>query len=240
MQHVVRQYDQILERIRREAEASRRNPETVRLLAVSKTFPAGDIAALYRHGCRRFGESRIAELEEKASSLPSDIEWHFIGQLQSNKVRRAVRTAAFIHSVNSPALLERIDRIAGEESRRPKILLEVNVSGEPSKSGCPPEEILRLAELAADARNLDFLGLMTMAPADAAEEDLDRFFGETSRLKQDLERRLRRSLPELSMGMSSDYRTAIRHGATIVRIGTAIFGRRDAAAADPSPAPDRR
>ncbi len=223
---IIQQYEDVLSQIRLAAAAAGRDPATVRLLAVSKTFPASDIATLYRHGCRAFGENRVPELEAKAAALPPDIEWHLIGQLQSNKVRRAVKIAAVIHSVDSPELLERIDRIAGEEQKHPAILLEVNISGETAKSGCTPEALPRLAALAATARNVAFRGLMTMAPFEAAEPELDRIFERLRALRDEWERKLQRPLPELSMGMSGDYRIAIRHGATIVRIGTAIFGRR--------------
>ncbi len=223
---IIQQYEEVLQQIRDAAQMAGRDPVSIRLLAVSKTFPATDIAALYQHGCRAFGENRVPELEAKAAVLPPDIEWHLIGQLQSNKVRRAVKTAAVIHSVDSPELLERIDRIAGEERRHPAILLEVNISGEVAKSGCTPEELPRLAALAATAQNVNFRGLMTMAPFEAAEPELDRIFERLRTLRDELEQQLNRPLPELSMGMSGDYRIAIRHGATIVRIGTAIFGRR--------------
>lgn len=226
MSTIPEQYRDVAARVAAAAEAAGRRADEIELLAVSKTFPADAIRALYDAGVRRFGESRVAELAEKAAILPADIEWHLIGQLQSNKVRRAVQLATVIHSVDSLPLLQRIDRIAGEEKRRPVILLEVNVSGEASKSGCAPEELEPLAEAAAQCSALEFRGLMTMAPADAPEAELERVFRSLTALRDGLEKRLGRSLPLLSMGMSGDFETAIRCGSTLVRIGSAIFGRR--------------
>ena len=217
-------YAQILNELR--VTAARYDREDVTLLAVSKTFPVESIRALYDCGCRAFGENRVPELEAKAAALPADIQWHMIGQLQANKVRKVVRCAAWIHSVDSEALLRRLDRIAGEEGRTPKILLEVNVSGEESKSGCTPQEALHLGLIAASMEHLDWQGLMTMAPADANEEELRRVFGGLRQLRDDLSRQTGRPLPVLSMGMSGDFPAAIREGATIVRIGSAIFGNR--------------
>lgn len=227
MSMVLEQYRDIAARVAAAAQACGRAPGDVELLAVSKTFPASAIRELYEAGVRRFGENRVAELAEKAAVLPADIEWHLIGQLQSNKVRKAVQLASVIHSVDSLPLLERIDRIAGEENRHPVVLLEVNVSGEASKSGCTPEALCSLAETAVKCRNLEFRGLMTMAPAGAQEAELERVFRGLAGLRDGLEERLHCSLPLLSMGMSGDFETAIRCGSTLVRIGSAIFGRRN-------------
>jgi len=219
-------YQTVLDAVRRTALSSGRDPASVRVLAVSKTFPADDIAALYRYGCRMFGENRVPELLEKAAALPADIEWHLIGQLQANKVRKALGAASLIHSVDSVSLLERLERIAGEEDRHPGFLIEVNVSGEASKSGCAPAELPALAETAAACRSVRWRGLMTMAPAGAPDVVLRDVFGGLRRMRDDLARRFGVDLPELSMGMSGDWRVAVAEGATIVRIGSAIFGTR--------------
>ncbi len=219
-------YSEVLERIRRAAEASGRRAESIRLLAVSKTFPAEAIRELYDAGVRLFGESRAPELAEKAAALPADIEWHFIGRLQANKVRKVVQIARMIHSVDTLPLLERIDRIAGEEGRRPEILLEVNVSGEATKAGTAPSALERLAEEAAGCRNLVFCGLMTMAPADATETEIAAVFETLRRCRDALAGRLQIALPVLSMGMSGDFEIAVRHGSTLVRVGSSIFGGR--------------
>lgn len=227
MSILTEQYDRMLVAVRHAAAAAGRDPESVRLLAVSKTFPAEDIAELYRHGCRVFGENRVPELESKAALLPADIEWHLIGQLQSNKARRAVKVASMIHSVDSVALIERLDRIAGEENRHPAFLLEVNVSGEASKSGLSPDDVPEVARAAAAAKHLDWRGFMTVAPAEASAGELSTIFDALKCMRNRFEAEFSCSLPELSMGMSGDYDIAIRNGATLVRIGTAIFGNRN-------------
>lgn len=208
------------------AAACGRKREEILLLAVSKTVTAERIAELYEHGVRCFGESRAAVLTEKANQLPADIEWHFIGPLQSNKVRKVVQSAAVIHSVDSPDLLARLDRIVGEEGKRTRFLLEVSVSGEESKGGVPLAQLDALAELAAACRHAVWSGLMTMAPLTASEPELKSIFGRLAAERTRLERRFERSLPLLSMGMSGDYREAIACGSTVVRLGTCIFSDR--------------
>ena len=208
------------------ARQAGRDPASVRLLAVSKTVSADAVREACALGQRCFGENRVQELADKAAALPADIEWHLIGHLQANKVRLAVRSAAWIHSVDSAALLERIERIAVEEVRRPVVLLQVNISGEETKSGVAPAELPELARLATLCHAVDWRGLMTLAPYGAPEAELHRIFGGLRRWRDDLEQSLGRPLPELSMGMSGDYGVAIAEGATLVRIGTAIFGER--------------
>lgn len=195
----------------------------VRLVAVTKTRPPAMIKEAYRAGIRDFGENRIQDLADKVPLLPADIEWHFIGHLQRNKVRSAVRLATWIDSVDSLELLERIERIAGEEGCSPRILLQVNISGEASKSGLEPEDCEAVLGFARDCRNLLCQGLMTMAPDRVEVARLRQIFGGLRKLRDDLSQRLAIDLPELSMGMSGDYETAIREGATMVRLGSAIF-----------------
>ncbi|OPZ27783.1 MAG: hypothetical protein BWZ02_01517 [Lentisphaerae bacterium ADurb.BinA184] len=208
------------------ARAAGRDPASVRLLAVSKTVPADVVRTAYAAGQRRFGENRVQELAAKAPLLPPDCEWHLIGHLQANKVRAAVQTAAWIHSVDSTGLIERLEWLADEEAQLPVILLQVNVSGEASKSGVTPAALPELARVAAGCHALDLRGLMTMAPYGAGEPELRAIFGGLRRLRDGLEQRLGRALPELSMGMSGDFTIAIAEGATVVRVGTAIFGER--------------
>ncbi len=209
------------------ALAAGRDPASVRLLAVSKTFPASDVLEAYAAGQRLFGENRVQELEVKAPALPKDIEWHLIGHLQSNKAAKAVALASWIHSIDSERLLERAGRIAAESGARPGVLLEVNVSGEESKFGARDlDAALRLAEKAAGTASLRFAGLMAMAPLDADEALRRRVFSGLRELRDRMERELSIKLPELSMGMSLDFKEAVMEGSTIVRIGTAIFGGR--------------
>ena len=210
-----------------EARKAARKDDSVRLLAVSKTFPAADVKEAYDAGQRMFGENRVQELEAKAPLLPADIEWHLIGHLQSNKAAKAVEYASWIHSVDSEKLLERIAKAAEQRGKVMNILLEVNISGEESKFGLRDyEEIRSIASSALKMPNIRLQGLMTMAEFDATETRLHETFAGLRAMRDRLEKELDIALPELSMGMSSDYPAAIDEGATIVRIGTAIFGRR--------------
>ncbi|MBT3286202.1 MAG: YggS family pyridoxal phosphate-dependent enzyme [Victivallales bacterium] len=203
-----------------------RPPESVRLVAVSKTVDAAAVREAYEAGQRRFGENRVQELARKVTELPDDCEWHLIGHLQKNKARAAVLAADWIHSVDSQGLLERLDRIAGEAGRRPCILLQVNITAEESKSGFTPEELPAAVAFVVTCDHLDCQGLMTMAAFDADEGILRASFARLRNLRDAMAERFGLPLPELSMGMSGDFEAAIAEGATLVRIGTAIFGRR--------------
>ncbi len=213
------------ERIEMALGRAGRAPGAARLLAVSKTFPAAAVQEAYAAGQRCFGENRVQELAAKAPALPSDCEWHLIGHLQQNKVRQALGYAAWIHSVDTPALLERIQLLADEVGAAPKLLLEVNVSGEESKFGFAPDAV-EAALAGMPAGPAACVGLMTVAPMGADASALRGVFGGLRQLRDRLQSRLGLSLPELSMGMSSDLEVAIAEGATIVRVGTAIFGHR--------------
>ena len=205
------------------AAACGRDPAEILLLAVSKTMSESAIRELYDSGVRAFGENRIPELERKAAALPEDIQWHFIGPLQSNKIRKAVKLASLIHSIESISAIEKLDRIAGEEGKNISFLLEVNVSGEESKGGLSPQEFMSAARAAAACRHAVFAGLMTMAPLGAPETLLRSVFSGLEKLRNQAQEELHIDLPILSMGMSGDYKTAIECGSTIIRIGTAIF-----------------
>ena len=217
---------EILDSISEISEKYSRNPDSVRLVAVSKTFPAEAVKEAYEMGQLLFGENRIQELTQKVPVLSKDIEWHLIGHLQGNKAAKAVELSHMIHSVDSEKLLRRIDRIAGEVDKKQKILLELNMSGEASKFGEDSDSALQLASTAAELQNIDFQGLMTMAPFGSDECELRKVFSSLRELRDNMEKEFSISLPELSMGMSSDYEAAIAEGATLVRIGTAIFGKR--------------
>ncbi len=223
---VLENYRSVVAEVAAAAVSSGREPASVFVLPVSKTFPPALIRELYDAGVRDFGENRAEEMRAKAGCLPSDIRWHFVGRLQSNKVRRVLETAAVIHSVDSLSLLERIDRISGEIGVCPEILLEVNISGESSKTGLPPDDAERLAARAASCSNLKFSGFMTMAPAAASELFLAALFERLVLCAERCRRSTGLPLSLLSMGMSGDFRTAVRHGSTLVRIGTAVFGGR--------------
>ena len=207
------------------AERAGRDPADVRLLAVSKTMPAAAVQAAYDAGHRAFGENRSEEIHTKRPALPADIHWHMIGTLQSRQAADAV-PAALIHSVDRAKLLPRLATAAAEHGLVQDILLQVNVSGEASKSGVSPDaaEALLLAVLAQP--NLRCRGLMTMAPFEADEATLHRVFAGLRTCRDRLQTAAGVALPELSMGMSGDYPIAVAEGATLVRIGTAIFGHR--------------
>ena len=212
--------------IERIATEQGRSPDTVRVVAVSKTFPAAAVQAAYDAGQRMFGENRVQELTEKASETPADCDWHLVGHLQRNKVKHALQYANWIHSLDSVRLAERIDSVAGELETRPAVLIEVNVLGEESKYGVSFEEARTLLETCLDCSNFDIVGLMTIAPYGVDYSTLHRVFASLRELRDTLQAEFDTELPELSMGMSNDYEAAIQEGATIIRIGSAIFGQR--------------
>jgi pyridoxal phosphate enzyme (YggS family) len=214
-------HERLLERLRRTAEAAGHDPRRLRIVGVTKTHPASLARAALMAGITMLGESRVQEAEPKIDAVP-EAEWHFIGRLQSNKARRAVRRFAVIHSIDSPALLDRVDALAAEEAVTPRVLLQVNVSGEASKAGVPPDALTSVTVPGA-AR---LVGLMTIAPMGASDAEARAVFARLRQLRDDLEQRIGLALPELSMGMSADAEAAAAEGATLVRIGTLLFGPR--------------
>ena len=173
-----------------------------------------------------FGENKIQELAEKAAILPQDIQWHFIGHLHSNKAAKAVELASWIHSVDSLKLLNKLDHLAGEMGKKPVILLEVN-SGEAAKSGIDYGQLRELAAAAAEAENLQWRGLMTMAPLCDDPAVWRNAFAKLRTSRDELAEELNIQLPELSMGMSGDFAEAVAEGSTLIRIGSSLFGKRN-------------
>jgi hypothetical protein len=212
----------LLARLREITAANGYDPHKLQIVGVTKTHPVELARAALAAGITRLGESRIQEAEPKVEALP-DAEWHFIGRLQGNKARRAVRAFEVIHSVDSAELLVRLDRLSAEEGRRPRLLIQVDVAGEARKAGLAPDELAGVTE---PPRSADLVGLMTIAPMGASEEDARRIFGRLRQLRDELQERLDLRLPELSMGMSADAEAAACEGATLVRVGTALFGAR--------------
>lgn len=213
-------------RIEAAAEAAGRDPSGIALVAVSKTHPPEAIRDAAVAGQEVFGESKLQEAMTKIPLLPSSLEWHFIGHLQSNKIRKALPLFQLFHGVDQPSLAVHMDRLAAECGCFPRILLEVNVSGEASKFGFPPDRLRsEIADLLALPR-IRILGLMTMAPYSADPLAARPYFAALRRLRDDLEQQTGTPLPELSMGMSGDFEAAIAEGSTIVRVGSAIFGER--------------
>lgn len=200
-------------------------PSTVKLVAVSKFKPVSDILEAYRAGQRAFGENRPQELAAKAKVLPPDIEWHFIGHLQTNKVKLVVPYASLIHSVDSERLLAEIDRNARGLGKTVDILLEIHIAAESTKQGLEAGEALSLAGRMAEFPNVRLRGVMGMATFTEDSDQIRREFRLLKALSEQLS-----GIPDcrqISMGMSEDWRIAVEEGTTIVRIGTSIFGQRN-------------
>ncbi len=209
------------------AKGAGRDPASVKLVAVSKTKTEAAIREAYAAGQRAFGESYAQELDEKAKALADlvDLEWHFIGHLQSNKAKYVARVARLVHAVHSRDLAAELGKRAASAGRAPlSVLVEVKLSEEATKHGAAPSELGELLDAIEKDERLRLRGLMTMPPLDADLDVAKRVFEELAAL------RMRHGgpsrLPELSMGMTHDFETAIACGATIVRVGTAIFGER--------------
>lgn len=187
------------------------------LLAVSKTQQNDKIMTLYNHGVKSFGENRINELKMKKLVLPDDIDWHFIGRLQTKKVRDVVKNADLIHSVDTIGILETIDKESAKIGKVQRVLIQINASGEESKTGFYPHELDEVVSASKKLSNVCVVGLMTMAPFTDDEEILREVFDIMKKLYNSYDFEI------LSMGMSNDYKLAIEYGATLIRVGTSIF-----------------
>ena len=210
-------------------ENAGRKRSDVTLIAVSKTKPVEMLQTVYDLGPRDFGENKVQEMCEKMEVLPKDIRWHMIGHLQRNKVKYIVDKVAMIHSVDSLRLAETIEKEAAKKAVIVPILIEVNVAQEESKFGLKPEEVLPLIEQIADFSHIRIKGLMTIAPyVDNAEENRE-IFRELKKLSVDIAAKNINNvtMSVLSMGMTGDYMVAVQEGATMVRVGTGIFGARN-------------
>jgi pyridoxal phosphate enzyme (YggS family) len=199
---------------------------SVELLAVSKTHPPEVIRQAVEAGQLLFGENRVQEAKAKISEFPARLRWHLIGHLQSNKIRPALSIFEMIQGVDSVEKVDEIQRIGGDLGLFPRVLLQVNVAGESSKFGFTPERLLLELERISRAERVQVEGLMTIPPLASNPENSRKYFVQLRELRDRLEKEFRFSLPQLSMGMSGDYRIAIEEGATLVRVGTAIFGER--------------
>ena len=219
-----------LERVQKEIEAAAaragRAGEPIELVAVSKTHPAEKVQAAAEAGQVLFGESRVQEARAKIPLLPSRLRWHFIGHLQKNKIRHALPLFELFHGIDSLPLAQEMERIAAEEGMHPRVLLEVNLAGEASKHGFAPEVLRRELESALSLGRLTIEGLMTIPPLAPEAETSRPYFIALRELRDELETEFAIGLPQLSMGMSGDFAIAIEEGATLVRVGTAIFGER--------------
>ena len=202
-------------------------PYKPNIIAVTKYFDENAIISAYNAGLRDFAESRVIEAIEKINKLPEEIKinskFHFIGHLQSNKVKKVVANFDFIHSVDSLRLAELISKEAGEIGKVQDIFLQINNANEEQKFGLSIAEIFEIFPLIQKLPNINVSGLMNMAPLNAEEKELNFLFSQIAEIKLKLESDFNCKLPELSMGMSQDYKIAVRHGATMLRIGRKLF-----------------
>lgn len=219
---------EVNKRIEEACLRSGRSPEDITLIAVSKTKPLEALMDAYEAGARDFGENKVQEILEKAPSMPEDARFHMIGHLQRNKVRQVLPHAVLIHSVDSVRLAEQIQQEAEKEGRVVDILLEVNVAKEESKFGFLPEEVMEAVGTIHELPNLHICGLMTIAPFVANSEENRPIFKKLYQLSVDIKKKNidNVSMGVLSMGMTGDYEVAVEEGATMIRVGTGIFGAR--------------
>src|ERR1700736_1185867 len=203
-----------------------RSVDDVELVAISKTHEADKVREAIDAGQTLFGESRVQEARVKIPELPSSTRWHFVGHLQKNKIRQAMPLFELIHSVDSLALAQDINRIAEEDGSHPRVLLEVNVAGEGSKFGFRPEQLRAEMESLLALPRLSILGLMTIPPIAEEPESSRKYFVQLRELRDQLQTEFHVDLAQLSMGMTQDFAVAVEEGATLVRVGTAIFGER--------------
>jgi pyridoxal phosphate enzyme (YggS family) len=204
-------------------------PETVKLIAVTKQVPVEAIQAAYQLGIRDFGESRIQEAAAKQEQLQTlqDITWHLIGHLQTNKAAKALEQFQWIHSLDSLKLAQRLNQLAAERSAKPKLCLQVKIVPDPSKYGWTVPELLEALPELSQCHHLDIVGLMTIPPYGLPEADTLAIFQQTRQLAQQIRQQSTLQIEELSMGMSGDYRLAVQAGATMVRLGSTLFGQRN-------------
>ncbi len=221
--------ERIFETVKEAAERSGRKSEDIIVLAASKTQPPEKLLEAYEAGIRYFGENRVQEGMKKINQLKDEMpetHWHLIGGLQTNKAKYAVRYFEMIHSLDRESLADEIDKRAEKIGKIQDVLIEVNIGEEKSKYGVKPEDVKSLFEYTLNKKNIRILGLMCIPPYFEDREKSRPYFARLREIKEEIEKEFRYPLPHLSMGMSHDFEIAIEEGATIVRIGTAIFGER--------------
>lgn len=220
---------QVRERIQKACARAGRQPDTVRLLPVSKTQSPERVREAAACGLTVFGESRVQEAKAKIPLCPSHLAWHMVGHLQTNKVKDAVRLFQMIHSVDSLKVLAAVNAAGELTGRVMPVCLEVNVSGEGSKFGLVPEAVPEVLQAANGLMRVEVVGLMTIPPAAPDPEHARPYFRKLRELREQCRAQAGYALPELSMGMSHDFEVAIAEGATWIRVGTLLFGEREAA-----------
>lgn len=222
-------YRQVLKNIQDACQAVGRDPNEVTLVAVSKTKPVEMLQQVYDAGARVFGENKVQEIMDKYDHLPGDIRWQMIGHLQRNKVKYIVDKVDMIHSVDSYRLAQTIETEAAKKNVTVSVLLEVNVAEEESKFGLKMDEVLPLVQQISELPHVQVKGLMTIAPFVSNPEDNREIFRKLKKLSVDIEAKNinNTTMSVLSMGMTGDYMVAVQEGATMVRVGTGIFGERN-------------
>lgn len=226
---IAERLDGVRERIALACERAGRQPDEVKLVAVSKTFPAQDILQAAESGQHSFGESRLQEAQPKLEELPAamNYDWHFIGRVQRNKVRKLLPLFRTIHGIDSMKLAVHVDRVAEELGLKPQVFLQVNIGREDSKGGFDPDQMKDEAAKLSQLGSLRILGLMCIPPKVSDPEAARTWFVQMRELRQQLAPGFGPEFKQLSMGMSSDYEVAIEEGASVVRVGSAIFGGRE-------------
>ena len=219
-----------LERVRKQiahaAAKAGRTVDEIELVAITKTHPAEKVREAIEAGQTLFGERRVQEARVKIPELPSNLHWHYVGHLQKNKIRHALPLFELFHGVDSLALAQEMNRIAADEGLHPRVLLEVNVAGEGSKFGFSPDKLREQMEGLLALQRLSILGLMIIPPLGDKAEASRKYFVQLRELRDRLQTEFHVDLPQLSMGMTQDFPIAVEEGATLVRVGTAIFGER--------------
>lgn len=223
---IIDNYNHIKTKIQSIAHSIGRDPDSIALIAVSKTFPPQIIQEAIDNGITQFGENKVQEAKAKIPQLHGKCTFHLVGHLQSNKARDAVNLFECIHSIDKLSTAIEVDKEAKKINKIQNILIEVNTSGEPSKFGVEPEKTLELFKAILDLQNVKCMGFMTVGPLTEDRTRIRKAFKQLRLLKDEINQALGISLQELSMGMSGDFDIAIEEGATMVRIGTAIFGQR--------------
>jgi PLP dependent protein len=226
MPSIAENLERVCEQIAQAAAKAGRAIDEIEVVAITKTHPAEKVREAVEAGHTLFGESRVQEACAKIPELPSNARWHFVGHLQKNKIRHALPLFELFHSIDSLALAREMNRIAADEGMHPRVLLEVNVAGEGTKFGFSPDKLREQMEELLALQRLSILGLMTIPPLADKAEASRRYFVELRHLRDRLQTEFHVDLPQLSMGMTQDFPIAVEESATLVRVGTAIFGER--------------
>lgn len=232
MSSIAENLEDVRSRIAAAAERGGRSGSDVTLVAVSKTFPAEVVAEAVAAGQAVFGENKVQEGIAKVPAMPGHLEWHLIGHLQKNKIRKALPLFGWIETIDSLDRAREIDRIAGELGLRPRVLLQVNIGEDDAKFGLSAGRVRAVLEEILPLAHLEIRGLMTIPRFEPDPEDSRRYFAALRELRDSLARAAGAALPDLSMGMSHDFEVAVEEGATLVRVGSSIFGQRGIGTAD--------